>query len=63
VTGAEKRAFRRLRGAERARCSAIVREMHAMRGPRGVDPADLARYRETTYRDLRRIVRERARTK
>jgi hypothetical protein len=47
VTGAEKRAFRRLRGAERARCCAIVRELH----------------RETTYRDLRRIARERARTK
>jgi hypothetical protein len=39
VTGAEKRAFRRLRGAERA-----------FRRLRGVEPAELARYRETTYR-------------
>jgi hypothetical protein len=30
---------------------------------RGVEPAELARYRETTYRDLRRIMRERARAK
>ena len=62
MTGAEKRAFRRLRGAERARCCAIVRAMHRD-DLRGVEPAELARYRETTYRDLRRIVRERARTK
>lgn len=58
MTGAEKRAFRRLRGAERARCCAIVRELHRD-DLRGVEPAELARYRETTYRDLRRIVRER----
>jgi hypothetical protein len=30
---------------------------------RGIEPAELARYRETTYRDLRRIMRERAREK
>ena len=62
MTGAERRAFRRLRGAERARCCAIVRAYHR-EDIRGIDPAELARYRETTYRDLRRIVRERARTK
>ena len=62
MTGAEKRALRRLRGAERARCCAIVRAYHR-EDIRWIDPAELARYRETTYRDLRRIVRERARTK
>ena len=60
MTGRQLRTLRRLRGAERARIARIVQGYHRM-VIRGVEPADVARYRETTYADLRQIAKSQCR--